>query len=314
MVRMIDFSFSSASGNNAVHCRMWLPDGEIRGVVQLVHGVAEHIGRYAAFAGFLAEHGFVAVGDDHLGHGLTVNDDSERGWFAEQDGWKLVIEDEKCLRDRMSEEFPGVPLILLGHSMGSFIARTYIGDYPDDFDMCILSGTGHTPGALCRFGRMVALWEIRRHGSKYRSPTLRKIAFGSYLKGIEDPIGPNDWICRDENVIRAFEADPLCGSDTTAELMYEMLGGLEKIGSRAHNKKISKELPILIISGDADPVGGWGKDVRTVFDRFQSLGMQDVSLKLYPGARHEVLNELNKQEVWTDVLEWIETELSKTPS
>lgn len=310
MVKMSDFTFLSASGVNNIHCRLWKPDGEVRGVVQLVHGVAEHIGRYGAFAEYLTAHGFAAVGDDHLGHGLSVNDDSEKGWFAEKDGWKLIVRDEKTLRDKMREEFPGVPMILLGHSMGSFIARTYIGDYPEDFDLCILSGTGHTPGAVCRAGRMVARREIRRHGSKYRSATLQNMAFGSYLKNIEDPIGPNDWICRDEAVIRAYDADPLCGFPGTAELMYEMMLGLEQIGNNSHNMKMKKDLPILFISGDADPVGGWGKGVRTVFNRFKSVGMQDLTIKMYPGARHEVLNELNKQEVWDDVLDWIEKKLA----
>ena len=309
MAKITDFRFSSASGNNNIHCRMWTPDGDPIGVVQLVHGVAEHIARYNDFAMFLADNGFVAVGDDHLGHGLSVNDDSELGWFAEKDGWELIVKDEKTLRDMMREKYPNVPLILLGHSMGSFMARTYIGYYPDDFDLCILSGTGHTPGVVCRMGRMLARREIRRHGSKYRSATLQQMAFGSYLRGIENPIGANDWICRDEAVIRAYDADPLCGFGGSAELMYEMMVGLETIGSSRHIMKMRKDLPIYFISGSADPVGGWGKGVRTVFDRFKGIGMQDVTIKMYPDARHEVLNELNKQEVWADVLSWIESKI-----
>lgn len=309
MAKITDFSFSSASGNNSIHCRMWTPENDPIGVVQLVHGVAEHIGRYNDFALFLAKNGFVAVGTDHLGHGLSVNDESELGWFAEKDGWELIVKDEKTLRDMMREKYPGLPLILLGHSMGSFMARTYIGCYPDDFDLCIISGTGHTPGAVCRAGRMLARREIRRHGSKYRSQMLQNMAFGSYLKGIENPIGANDWICRDEAVIRAYDADPLSGFPGTAELMYEMMLGLEKIGSKKHIMKMNRDLPVLFISGDADPVGNWGKGVRVVFDRFRSIGMKDVTMKMYPGARHEVLNELNKQEVWNDVLDWIKSKL-----
>ena len=309
MAKITDFHFSSADGRSGIHCRMWSPEGEPRAIVQIVHGVAEHIGRYHDFASFLSDNGFVAVGDDHLGHGLSVGDESEIGWFAEKDGWELIIKDEKTLRDRMREKFPGIPMILLGHSMGSFMARTYIGYYPDDFDLCILSGTGNTPGIVCRAGRLIARREIRRHGSKYRSATLQKMAFGSYLKGIENPIGPNDWICRDENVIRAYDADPLCGFNATAELMYEMMAGLEIIGSDSHIMKMKKDLPILLVSGSADPVGGWGNGVRTVFDRFKSVGMEDVTIKLYPDDRHEILNELNKQEVYSDVLAWIEKKL-----
>lgn len=305
MTKIADFHFSSSRPDTEIHCRMWSPEGEPRAVIQIVHGVAEHIGRYHEFASCLADHGYLAVGDDHLGHGLSVKDGSELGWFAEKDGWELIIRDEKTLRDRMREEYPGIPLILLGHSMGSFMARTYIGYYPDDFDLCILSGTGHTPGVVCRAGRMIARREIRRNGSKFRSKTLQQIAFGSYLKGIENPIGPNDWICRDEAVIRAYDADPLCGFTATAGLMHDMMVGLESIGKNSHIMKMKKDLPILLISGTADPVGGWGKGVQTVYDRFIGIGLQDVTIKLYPEARHEVLNEINKKEVWNDVLGWI---------
>lgn len=309
MVKISDFQFSSSDGSSSVHCRMWSPEEGVRGVVQLVHGVAEHIGRYHDFGEFLAQHGFAAAGDDHLGHGLTARDESERGWFAEEDGWDKIVRDEKTLHDMLREQFPGVPMILLGHSMGSFMARTYIGEYPDDFDLCILSGTGQQPAIVCRAGRMLAAGEKRRNGSKYKSPTLQKMAFGSYLKGIEDPIGPNDWICRDPEVIHKYDEDPLCGFTGSAGLMYDMMSGLILIGQKSHLEKMNKDMPILFIAGAADPVGGWGKGVRTVFDRFKGLGIKDLTLKMYPGARHEVLNELNKTEVWDDVLHWIEEKI-----
>lgn len=309
MAKITDFHFSSANGSTSIHCRMWSPETEPRGVVQIVHGISEHIGRYHDFACFLAENGFIAAGDDHLGHGLSVSGESDLGWIAEKDGWDLIIRDEKTLRDRLREEYPGLPMILLGHSMGSFMARTYIGLYPDDFDMCILSGTGHTPQLFCRAGRMIAQREIRRHGGRFRSRLLLQIAFGSYLRGIKDPIGPFDWICRDENVIREYMRDPLCGADATAELIYELLVGLEMIAGSKHMQKMKKDLPILFISGMEDPVGSCGREVRTVFKRFRSIGMRDVTIKLYPEDRHEVLNELNKQEVYADVLAWIEKRL-----
>ena len=313
MAKISDFGFPSASGEHTIHCRLWSPDGPVRGVVQLVHGVAEHIGRYDDFAGFLAANGLAAVGDDHLGHGLSVKDDSELGWFAEEDGWEKIVRDEKTLYERMGEKFPGVPRVLLGHSMGSFIARTYLGWYPEDFAACILSGTGHTPGLVCRGGRLLAQREIRRHGSKFRSQTLQNMAFGSYLKGIENPIGQNDWICRDEAVIRRYGEDPLCGFTASAELMHEMMRGLEIIGSDAHQRKMRRDLPVLFIAGDADPVGNWGKGVQIVVRRFRDVGMEDVTLKLYPGARHEVLNELNRREVWDDVLRWIDEKILTEP-
>lgn len=304
-----DFTFPSASGRNDIHGRIWLPAGAPRGVVVIVHGVAEHIGRYGEFADYLTEHGLAAAGDDHLGHGLSVNDPSELGWFAGEDGWNLLIRDEKTLRDRMAARFPGLPLILLGHSMGSFIARTYICAYPGDYDLCVLTGTGHTPGALCALGRALARREIRLHGGKFRSEALQKLAFGRYLRGIENPGGPYDWTCRDEAVRQAYARDPLCGGTATAELMYEMLGGLALIGRKSHMEKTPKDLPMLLLSGAEDPVGGWGRGVGTVYRRLLAAGVRDVTLRLYPGARHEVLNELNRGEVWSDLLRWIDERL-----
>lgn len=305
MVKQEDFSFSSSDGIHDIHTHLWAPEGAPRAVVQIVHGVAEHIGRYDAFARFLAENGIAAAGTDHLGHGKTIRDESEMGWFAEDDGWAKIVRDEHTLRGILRERWPDTPLVLLGHSMGSFMARSYIGEYPDDLDLCILSGTGHTPGIVCAAGKVMAKSEIKKHGSKYRSPKLQDLAFGGYLKGIEDPIGANDWICRDEAVIRAYDADPLSGFPGTAGLMYDMMTGLSLIGSSSHIAKMKKDLPVLFIAGEADPVGGWGKTVRQVESRFRAAGMRDVTAVYYPGMRHEVLNEIGKEQVWQDVLGWI---------
>jgi alpha-beta hydrolase superfamily lysophospholipase len=305
MVNRQNLGFRSSDGIHTVHALLWEPEEPICGVVQLVHGVAEHIGRYDAFAQFLADQGYVVAGDDHLGHGHTVQDESELGWFAEADGWDMLVRDEKKLHDLLQKRYPNVPMILLGHSMGSFISRTYLGYYPQDFDACILSGTGHYAPVVCGAGKVLAKAEIKRHGSKYRSKALQSIAFGGYLKGIDDPIGPNDWICRDEAVIRAYGQDPLCGFTATAGLMYDMMDGLSIICRKEHLASMRKTMPVLFISGAADPVGGWSKGVNQVADLFTQAGMKRVTVKLYPGARHEVLNELNRGEVWQDVAFWL---------
>ncbi len=306
MGKMSDFSFLSSDDVHQIHCRLWEPAGEAKAVVQLVHGVAEYIARYDAFASFLTDHGYAVCGDDHLGHGESINDDTELGWFSDEKGWKHLVDDEKCLHDLLAQKYPGRPQVLFGHSMGSFIARTYLGVYPDGCDACVLSGTGRQAGIVCAVGKILARREIKSHGSKYRSPTLQKIAFGSYLKRIEDPIGPNDWICRDENVIRAYDADPLCGFTATAGLMYDMMDGLSIIGRTDHMAKMDKALPVLFIAGGEDPVGAYGKGVQTVAGQFKKAGMQDVTVELYPGCRHEVLNELEKEKVWSNVLAWLE--------
>ncbi len=304
MVKITDFKFFSSDGQHDVHGRMWIPDGRVRGVVQIVHGVAEHVGRYHDFASFLAEHGFLAAGDDHLGHGYTARDESELGWFGEKDGWNFLVQDEKRLRGLLARICPGVPMILLGHSMGSFIARTYICLYPDDFDGCILSGTGYHAEPVCRAGMALARQEIVRHGSRARSKKLQSVAFSGYLSRVKEPIGENDWICRDEAVIRAYDSDPLCGWTATAGLMYDMMSGLDMICRSRYLAQMNKAMPVLFISGGDDPVGAYGKGVAAAARLFRRAAMEDVTVKLYPGARHEILNELNRREVWSDILRW----------
>ncbi len=311
MVKITDFKFFSSNGQNDVHGRMWIPSGPVRAVVQIVHGVAEYVERYHDFASFLAENGYLVAGDDHLGHGYTVNDESELGWFAEKDGWDCLIQDEKRLHDLLRRWYPGVPMVLLGHSMGSFISRTYICLHPDDFDCCVLSGTGYHAGIVCRMGMALARREIAKNGSKHRSRSLQNLAFGGYMKGIENPIGENDWICRDEAVIRKYDADPLCGFVVTAGLMYDMMSGLNMICRDKYLEKMNKSMPVLFISGGADPVGAWGRGVRATANRFRWVAMRDVSVRLYPGGRHEILNELNRREVWNDVLGWLGEKLKR---
>lgn len=309
MVKISDFRFRSSDGVHELHGRQWIPDGPVKGVVQIVHGVAEYIQRYHELGMFLAKNGYVVAGDDHLGHGYSVSDPSELGWFGEKDGWKFIVEDEKTLRDLLKEWYPGVPMVLYGHSMGSFMARTYLGLYPEDFDASILSGTGWQPGIVCQAAMAIAKSEIEQHGSRYRSEKLQNLAFGSYLKHIENPIGKNDWITRDESIIRQYDADPLCGFVGTAGLMYDMMSGLDLIRRDSHLEKMNKQLPVLFLSGAEDPVGNWGKGVKKTAARFRWVAMRDVTVKLYPGARHEMHNELNKQEVRADILAWLRTKI-----
>ena len=305
MVKISDFRFKSSDGIHEIHGRQWIPEGPVKGVVQLVHGVAEYIQRYHDFGVFLAKNGYVAVGDDHLGHGYSVANPSELGWFAEKDGWKLIVEDEKKLHDLLTAWYPGVPMVLMGHSMGSFMARTYLGFYPQDFTACVLSSTGWQPAVVCRAGMAMAKAEIDKFGSRVHSEKLQNMAFGSYLKGIENPIGSNDWITRDESIIRRYDNDPLCGFAVSTGLMYDMMSGLNIICRDNHLEKMNKNLPILFLSGAADPVGAWGKGVKKTAAKFRWVAMHDVTVKLYPGARHEMLNELNKQEAMRDILAWI---------
>lgn len=305
-----EFFFPSTNGTSHIHAIEWLPeDGEIRAVLQIAHGVAEYVDRYDGFARFLTQHGIAVVGNDHLGHGKSVADDSELGWFGDEGGWMTVVDDIKRLRDLSGEKHPGKPYFLLGHSMGSFLTRSFIIRYPDALDGVILSGTGQQSAAACFAGSLLAGREIRRNGSKYRSETLQKLAFGSYLKKIDKPSGPNDWLSRDAELIRRYSEDALCGYTVSAALMRDMMFGLDFIRKPANLAKMKKTMPVLFFSGTDDPVGGWSKGVRRVVASFIRAGMKDVTLRLYDGGRHEMLNETNKQEVYDDVLAWLDEKI-----
>jgi len=304
-----EFTFPSCDGVHEIYVRKWTPDGEPRGVVQIEHGVLEYIQRYDGFMQFLAQHGFVAAGDDHLGHGRSVKDETELGWFSEENGWSMVVGDIHRLHNRLKEEYPNVPMFLFGHSMGSFLVRTYSVLNGEELDGLIVCGTGNQAAPLLLAGKAAAKLEILRHGVRHRSQRLNDLIFGSYNVKFKESRTQNDWLCRDEAIVDAYEADPLCGGIPTVGLIYEMMKGLIFVTDKKNVSRMPKDLPVFFISGAADPVGEQGKGVMKAYRLFLDSGLKDVSLKLYPEGRHEILNELNKEEVYSDVLEWLEKKL-----
>ncbi|MBQ3841526.1 MAG: lysophospholipase [Ruminiclostridium sp.] len=306
-----DFTFPSSSGMNTIHARMCLPDSEPSGVVQIAHGIAEHIERYDGFMEFLAEHGFVVVGNDHLGHGSSYTAPGDRGFFSEQDGWTHVVDDMNILYDIMRADYPDIPYIFFGHSMGSFLTRTFLIRYPDKPDLAILCGTGHQPRAAAAGGLALANSAVKIYGPRKDGIKLNSIAFGSYTKRYDDPRTPYDWLSRDPEIVNAYIEDPQCGFIPSVGLFRDMMSGIMFITDPANIAKMNKELPVLFISGWEDPVGDYGKGVKRAFSAFRRAGMKHIHIKLYPGARHELLNELNKEDVMNDIIFWLEKNLSK---
>lgn len=305
-----DFTFLSSNGKTDIRARRCKPDGEVRGIVQLAHGIAEHIERYDDFARYLAENGFVVFGNDHLGHGKSINDESELGFFSETGGWEMAVEDMRKLHDIAAEEYPGLPYFLFGHSMGSFLARTYIIYFRTGLDGVILSGTGQQPKALVLGGKLMGKMEMKKKGDKYKSEMLNNLAFGKYNDGFETTRTLSDWLSRDESVVDKYIEDPLCGYIPSAGLFHDMMCGIEFISKPRNLKRMKKDLPVYFMSGDADPVGENGKGVLRAYRSFLNAGMKDVAVKLYHEGRHEMLNELNKDEVYKDILNWIESEMN----
>ena len=310
MPSFTDSSFLSANGKSMIRVRRCTPDDTPRAVIQLTHGIAEHVERYDAFAAFLAAHGFLVVANDHLGHGKSAASDEELGFFSPVRGWDMAVSDMRTLYVATQAEFPALPYFLLGHSMGSFLVRSYLCKYPGGLAGAIISGTGQQPGLILTAGKAAGKLEIRRHGPQYRSAFLNNLAFGSYNKRCKPQRTEYDWLSRDEAVVDAYVADPLCGFIPSAGLLTDMLGGIQYMETPANVRNMDKAMPVLFFAGEADPVGDYGKGVKKAYASFLAAGMEDVTLKLYPDCRHECLNELNKDEVYADVLAWLESKLN----
>ncbi|MBR6115631.1 MAG: lysophospholipase [Oscillospiraceae bacterium] len=304
MARMSESTFLSSDGKSELYYREYVPDGAAVGIVQIVHGIAEHIARYDRFARFLAENGYIVVAHDQLGHGKSIADDSSMGFFAEKNGWDTAVQDIRILHNMTVEKYPGKPYFLFGHSMGSFLARTYLIRFRSGLDGAVLSGTGQLKGAVVTVGRMVSHMEVRRHGPRYKSDRLNKMAFGSYNKKLGSVRTGYDWLSRDESAVDMYDEDPLCGFVPSAELLDDMLSGIAFIANPKNISRMKKDLPVMFLSGDCDPVGERGKGVIRSYKSFLKAGMTDVTLKLYHGGRHEMLNEINSAEVFQDILFW----------
>jgi alpha-beta hydrolase superfamily lysophospholipase len=287
----------------------WLPDSKPVAAVQISHGMAEHAARYERFAGALTEAGFAVYAPDQRGHGRTAGSLEAVGWIAEKDGWDLAVDDLHRLTEHIKNEHPGVPVFLFGHSMGSFLSRNYIARWGNEVKGAVFSGTGGNPGLLGKVGILVARLEKKLKGGKARSPLLTSMSFGAFNK----PFKPNrtdfDWLSRDNAEVDKYVADPYCGGVFSGGFWVDFLKGLDSLYRPGYLDKIPRNLPIFLFSGEKDPVGNNGKGVTEVYDSYRKAGIKDVSMKLYPDGRHEMLNETNRKEVFKDVIGWLKKHL-----
>lgn len=302
--------FYDSCGAGKIHACCWMPEGAPKGIVQIVHGIAEFAQRYDDFANYLNAQGYIVVAEDHMGHGLSLEDGSIRGYF--HGGWFCGVEDTYRLMKDTMEKYPDLPYILFGHSMGSFMARTILAKYPDSgIRGCIICGTGWQPRAALPALIKVVEGICKKTGETKPSEQLQKMVFGGYNKRIADPRTASDWLTRDESIVDAYVADPLCGFTPACGLLRDMMKGIYYVEQPKNLRQMKKHLPVLFIAGEEDPVGPYGKGVVRAATEFKKAGMVRVSTKLYPQCRHEILNELNKQEVYEDIHRWIETCLNK---
>lgn len=302
-------TLASSDGRTALHVVEWMPEGEIRAVVQIAHGIAEYVLRYEPFAAFLTGRGFAVVGNDHLGHGGSQVPGEPRLHFGEPGGWRHVVDDLYALRDETGRRFHGVPYFLLGHSMGSFLARTYLIRYPGSVDGAVLVGTGHMPAAMSAAGSLVAAAEMRRLGGRAMSPLVTRLSFETYNKMFAPNRTGYDWLSADPDNVDAYISDPLCGGNAAIGTFREMMGGIRFITKQSNIEKMNRNVPVLFVSGCMDPVGECGKGVERACRSFRRAGVRDVTMKLYPNARHEILNDDCKELVFRDVGQWLEAHM-----
>ncbi len=303
--KRIEYEFTSSNGINTVRGVKYIPE-DIKGVLVISHGMVEHYGRYENFMGYMADNGYAVYMHDHIGHLHSVDNDEQLGFFGSKEGYKVLLRDIKKTVDIAREENPGKKLVLLGHSMGSFYARVYPTYYPGTVDGLIISGTGG-PNKAAGMGKALIAVMSKFKGEKYRSTMIRNMTFKGYLSRIENPRTPSDWITRDEAIVDRYVVDPGCTFTFTLAGYRDLMDILQIANSEETYRKTDKALPIYIFSGSEDPVGGFGLGVMEVFENYKSGGFENVKVKIYPEGRHEMLNELNRSEVYGDVLSWMDS-------
>ncbi|MBO6060926.1 MAG: lysophospholipase [Clostridia bacterium] len=296
---MQQFFYKSATGLCDIAAYKWLPEGKPAAVIQIVHGMAEHAQRYDDIARYFNSLGYAVYAEDHPGHGASINGSGKKGWFAPENGWSLVIEDIMALHKKVKEAHPGVPMVLYGHSMGSFLARTVASRYPGEFCAFIFSGTaGKNP--VLAIAKAIANSHIKKNGGAVPDDQLNGLAFGSYLKKIKDARTPVDWLSRDTQVVDKYMEDDLCGFTFTSAAFRDLFDGLGEIAGKKWAEKV-ENVPILLVAGKEDPVGSYGKGVVEVCEDLRKTGHTRVVLTLYEGGRHEMHNETNKAEVYRGI-------------
>ncbi|WP_159438297.1 alpha/beta fold hydrolase [Massiliimalia massiliensis] len=276
-----------------------------KAILQISHGMCEYFLRYSDFAAFLTQHGYIVCGNDHLGHGDSVKNDDYLGYFAPNNGWKYLVQDVHRLTLKMKAKYPDIPLILMGHSMGSFITRLYIDQFSDDIDGVMIVGTnGGNPFTTVGITLAKQIRAIR--GEFHRSSLLQKLTNAGFNSKYPEHYSEHDWLSRDKRIADQFAADEKCGFTFTASAFLDLFTMIRLINRPQWGQMIRKDLPAYLFAGDNDPVGDYGKGVARVYQHLNTLGIEDLQIRLYPGARHEVLNEINKEEVYQDVLNWLD--------
>jgi len=301
------YNFTSANEVNKIHVVAYVPK-RIKGILQISHGMIEHIGRYDDFARFLCDKGFLVVGNDHLGHGNSVFSPSDYGYMGPGDASRNLVRDLYTITKNIKKIYGDYPYFIFGHSMGSFLVRRYLMEYNDVVDGAIIMGTGDYNLVELGFARILLKIMDEIYGDRHISPLINKLMFSAYNKRISNPNSDKDWISRDLDVVTRYREDPKCHFVFTNNGIKALINTLMYIKLAKNEKKLTYGLPVLMLSGSEDPVGGYTKGANRVFERYEDLGLK-VRHSIYEGARHELLNELDKEKCYDEILHFLEEEL-----
>ena len=296
-----NFTMPSSRGDEELNCYRWMPEGEPKASLQIVHGMTEHILRYEDFATFLNSRGFAVYGHDHLGHGGTSE---EKGFIAEEHGDDMLVEDMRRVNDRMRSDLPGIPHFVMGHSMGSFVTRRFLTIGGNDIDAAVIMGTGQQAGYQVTLALTIAKLLCMVKGNHHRSGLLNNLVFDSYDKRFDSPDLPNKWLCANPESLKAYDADPDCGFRFTDAAYRDLFTLIRRVEGEEGFGNIPKDLPVLFVSGQDDPVGDFGKGVEKARAALEERGLKPDMI-LYPGMRHEILNEVDHRKVYEDIAEWL---------
>ncbi len=301
-MKSADFAFQTADGT-ILHVSGWAVEAP-KAVVQVLHGMAEYGSRYARLAAALAASGYTTYAHDHRGHGKSIPDVSPPGHMADHDSWNRIVEDTHGVNREIARRHPALPIIVLGHSMGSFVLQQLLFEHPIDMVAAALSGSNGKPPAIAAVGKLVARIERARVGRRLPSPIIQRLTFGGYNRAFAPTRTEFDWLSRDPDEVDAYIADPLMGFAVSTQTWLDMLNALDRIADPKNTAKVPKGLPLYLFAGDQDPVGDKGRGMKRLHDAYKRAGIVDVRLKLYPDGRHEMLNETNRQEVMADFIAW----------
>jgi alpha-beta hydrolase superfamily lysophospholipase len=305
MIRTSTLTPTTPDGVNLfVYC--WLPAEPPKAVVQIAHGLAEHAARYARLAEALNAAGYAVYANDHRGHGRSVKSAGDLGFFAERDGWRKCVDDLWQVNRYIAAEHPGLPIVLLGHSMGATLAEQFMGDHGNALAGVVLSGANGKPTALAKIGSVFTRAERLRLGARGKSKLVQSLTFDAFNKNFAPARTPFDWLSRDPAEVDKYVADPLCGFPAAVQLWLDLLKGWAAVSRAAHRNRVPKALPIYLIAGGRDPVSGGTRQLGPWMAEYRAAGCANLAHRFYPQARHELFNEVNRDEVTGDLIRWLQ--------